>query len=162
MTRQSMTTQTGPPGKWVFTCGLTCVPELTADTVCHCCWCQWLVHQSAPPSFIDAMTSHSTGHGGPLSMYQGCQIWHSNWVRLATNGTNLGLYKISFSTFWIGKPKCTETDLKNTKIKWTMLSHLWPIWPNLNAKFAIPVCRTIAANQCKIPAPEYIQGCRNM
>ena len=27
---------------------------------------------------------------------QGCQIWHPNWVRLAPNWTNLGLFKISF------------------------------------------------------------------
>ena len=37
-----------------------------------------------------------------------------NWVRLAPNGTNLGLFKISFSTF------CTETDLKKSQI--------CPIW----------------------------------
>ena len=29
----------------------------------------------------------------------GCQIWHPNLVRLAPNGTNMGLFKISFSTF---------------------------------------------------------------
>ena len=34
-----------------------------------------------------------------------------NWVRLAPNGTNLGLFKISFSTFWLAETKCTETDL---------------------------------------------------
>ena len=48
--------------------------------------------------------SHRSQHGW--------QIWHPNWVRLAPNGTNLGLFKISFSTFWLGEPKCTETDLK--------------------------------------------------
>ena len=37
--------------------------------------------------------------------------------------TNLGLFKISFSTFWLGEPKCTETDLK----KFPDLSHLGPI-----------------------------------
>ena len=47
---------------------------------------------------------------------QGCQIWHSNWVRLAPNGTNLGLFKISFSTFWLAEPKCTERDLKKSQI----------------------------------------------
>ena len=36
-----------------------------------------------------------------LSEKQGCQIWLPNWVRLAPNGTNLGLYKISFCTFWL-------------------------------------------------------------
>ena len=52
--------------------------------------------------------------------YQGCQIWHPKWVRLAPNGTNLGLFKISFSTFSLAKPKCTETDLKKSQI--------FPIW----------------------------------
>ena len=37
--------------------------------------------------------------------------WHPHWVRLTPNGTNLGLFKISFSTFWLGEPKCIETDL---------------------------------------------------
>ena len=34
-----------------------------------------------------------------------------NWVRLAPHGTNMGLFKISFSTLWRGAPKRTETDL---------------------------------------------------
>ena len=42
---------------------------------------------------------------------QGCQICHSNGVRLATNGTNLWLFKSSVSTFWLGDLNCTETDL---------------------------------------------------
>ena len=33
--------------------------------------------------------------------HQGCQIWHPNCVRLASNGTNLGIFKISFNTFWL-------------------------------------------------------------
>ena len=41
-------------------------------------------------------------------------------VRLAPNGTNLGLFKISFSTLWRAAPKCTETDLK--------MSQICPIW----------------------------------
>ena len=36
---------------------------------------------------------------------QGWQICHLNCVRLSPNGTNLGLFKISFSTFWLGEPK---------------------------------------------------------
>ena len=38
------------------------------------------------------------------------------WFRLAPNGTNLGLFKISFSTFWLAERKCTETDLKKSQI----------------------------------------------
>ena len=48
--------------------------------------------------------------------FQGCQIWHPSWLRLAPNGTNLGLFKISFSTFWLAEPKFTETDLKKPQI----------------------------------------------
>ena len=43
-----------------------------------------------------------------------------NWARLAPNGTNLALFKISFSSFWLGGPKCSETDLKKSQI--------CPIW----------------------------------
>ena len=41
----------------------------------------------------------------------GIQI-RSDWP----NGTHLGLFKISFSTFGLGEPKCTETDLKKSQI----------------------------------------------
>ena len=41
-------------------------------------------------------------------------------IRLPPNETNLGLFKISLSTFWLGEPKCTETDLKQSQI--------CPIW----------------------------------
>ena len=47
--------------------------------------------------------------------HQGCTIWYPNWVRFAPNGTNLGLFKISFSTFWLAEPKSTETDLKKSQ-----------------------------------------------
>ena len=30
---------------------------------------------------------------------QGCQICHPNWVRLTSNGTNMGLLKIQFQYF---------------------------------------------------------------
>ena len=33
----------------------------------------------------------------PTDDKQGCQICHQNWVRLAPNGTNLGLFKINKS-----------------------------------------------------------------
>ena len=44
-----------------------------------------------------------------VNINRGCHIWHPNLVRLAPNGTNLGLFKISDSN----REKCTETDLKN-------------------------------------------------
>ena len=60
---------------------------------------------------------------------QGCQIWYPNRVTLAPNGTNLGLLKISFSTFWLGEPKRTETDLKKSKIC-PILGQYDPVWCN--------------------------------
>ena len=65
-----------------------------------------------------------------------------NWVRLALNGTNLGLFKISFSTFWRGAQKCTETDLKSPRfIPFGGQSD--PIWmPNLTS-LVLCGCRDI-------------------
>ena len=54
----------------------------------------------------------------------------SKVVRLAPNGINVGLFKISFSTFWLTEPKCTETDLKKSQI--------CPIWDNLTKFRAKP------------------------
>ena len=76
------------------------------------------------PTHDDAMfvykdldnTPQSTCLIPSLCTPRGCQIWHTNWVRLAPNGKNLGLFKISFSTSWLGKPKFTETDLKKSQI----------------------------------------------
>ena len=56
----------------------------------------------------------------------------------------MGLFKITFSTFWLGEPKCTETDLKKSQI-----SPIWgqsdPIWmPNE------PKCTEIDLKKCKI------------
>ena len=51
-----------------------------------------------------------------LCLSLGCQTWHPNWVRLTPSGTNLGLFKIRFSTFWLAESKCTENDLKKFQI----------------------------------------------
>ena len=40
----------------------------------------------------------------------------SNLHRLASKWKNLRFFKISFSTFWLTEPKCTETDLKKSQI----------------------------------------------
>ena len=37
-------------------------------------------------------------------------------LRLSQNGTKLGLFQIRFSTFWLGEPKCTKSDLKKSRI----------------------------------------------
>ena len=42
----------------------------------------------------------------------GIQIW-SDWYQI---GQIWEFFKISFSTFWLAEPKCTETDLKKSQI----------------------------------------------
>ena len=68
------------------------------------------------------ITHTETGHDCHLVPWSGSSNWHTNLVRLAPNGTNLGLYKISLS------------DLKQSQI--------CPIWSqsdqNLDANFDIP------------------------
>ena len=54
--------------------------------------------------------------------FQWTNCTHNSSLNVSS-GTNLRLYKISFSTFWLSKPKFTETDLKN--------SHICPIGANL-------------------------------
>ena len=48
-------------------------------------------------------------------------------LQLDQIGTILGLFKISFSTFGLDEPKCTETDLKNFLICpiWGKSGSLW-------------------------------------
>ena len=68
------------------------------------------------------------------TMYQGCQIWHPSWVRavrVAPIGTNLGPFKIIFIRVWLAdKKKCTETDLKKSKI--------CPIWNQSDTNWSHP------------------------
>ena len=43
-------------------------------------------------------------HSGAVSTQLGCQCWFKiglNWVKLAPNGTNPGLLRSDFSTFWL-------------------------------------------------------------
>ena len=40
----------------------------------------------------------------------------AKWDRLNTNGTGQGLFKVSFSIFWLGDQNCTETDPKKSQI----------------------------------------------
>ena len=49
------------------------------------------------------------------------------WVKLATNGTNPGLFQIWFQCIWRPCAKCTEIWSGKTPY----LSHLRPIWPTL-------------------------------
>ena len=58
------------------------------------------IHHGDVVTFTGGSTAHS-----PSGMYDLSIIW----VKLAPNGTNLGLFKIKCT----GAPKCTETDLKS-------------------------------------------------
>ena len=78
---------------------------------------------------LTAVTSSMSGQSSRREdQRHRCQIWHRNWVRLAPNGTNLWLFEISFITFLN----------RNWSLKVPDLSHLGPIWPNLDGKFDIP------------------------
>ena len=37
-------------------------------------------------------------------------------IRLVPKGTNLGLFKISFSTYWLAEPKCTKLIFKSPRL----------------------------------------------
>ena len=39
----------------------------------------------------------------------------SEFVQMAKNGTNLGLFKISFSTLWLGEPNVPKLILKSPR-----------------------------------------------
>ena len=56
--------------------------------------------------------------GQQVSHSQGGKIWYPNWVRLAPNGTNLGLFKISFITLHFGWESTTgfKDVLLTTKV----------------------------------------------
>ena len=68
-----------------------------------------------------------------LMSEQGFQMWHPNWVRLVPNGTNLGLFKISFSTFWLGllilKSSRFVSFGTNLTQFWCQIGHSWlSVW----------------------------------
>ena len=78
----------------------------------------------------------------------GCQICHPKWVRLAPNGTNLGLFKISFSTFWLAEPKCTETDLKKSQIC-RICGQSDPIWMANITPLAASRAPSVSKSMCR-------------
>ena len=48
------------------------------------------------------------------SVFQGCQIWPPNLVK-PPNGTNLGLFKINYSTFWLSLSNLTSLVFPQTR-----------------------------------------------
>ena len=60
------------------------------------------------------------------------------WVRLSPNGTNPGLFQIRFQCIWRVGAKCTEIWSE----KAPDLSHLGPIWPNLEPNLP-SLCSTL-------------------
>ena len=79
-------------------------------------------------SQTDNPASNKTGQTVMVPRGTGMSGSALNLVRLAPDGTNVGLFKISFSTFWLGEPKCTDTDLKQSQI--------CPIWSQSD-----PICK---------------------
>ena len=78
-----------------------------------------------PPDLLYYLATTLDHLSASDSLDQKYHIWQSNWVRLAPNGTNLGLFKISFSTFWLAETKCTE--MWSEKVQ--DLSHLGQSYP---------------------------------
>ena len=60
---------------------------------------KWLCKSIDILLLFDCLTMNS--HRPLCILLQGCPIWYPNWVNLYPNGTNLGLFKISFSAFWL-------------------------------------------------------------
>ena len=77
------------------------------------------------------------------SWQQPCSTWVARFGskvgQMAPNVTNLGLFKISFSTstLWLAEPKYTETHFKSSSFV-----PFGPIWPNLDGKFDIAALHT--------------------
>ena len=69
------------------------------------------------------MWSEGGNHGKLCTHLQGSQIWHPNWVRWCPNGTNLGLFKISFSTF-LKRPKFVQLGVILTQFG----CQIWDPW----------------------------------
>ena len=62
--------------------------------------------------------------GSQMRTYHRDGWFGSNWVRLAPNGTNPGLFQIIFQCIW----RRGQSDLKKTRI-----CPIWgPIWPTLD------------------------------
>ena len=58
----------------------------------------------------------------------GDQIWPQSGSDLPEMGQFREFFQIRFSTFWLSEPKCTESDLKNSRICpfWANLTHFGP------------------------------------
>ena len=64
---------------------------------------------------------------------------------MAPNGTHLELFKISFSTFCLGEPKCTEINLKKSQIC-PIRGQSEPIWiPNLTSLSFVDIDKAMMA-----------------
>ena len=71
-----------------------------------------------------AQSQTSLRSAAPYSgkLYRSADLWPGksglvpNWVRLAPNGTDLELFKISFSTFWLVEPIWNQPGLAVTTI----------------------------------------------
>ena len=82
--------------EWSAVCGVSSVTSSALWS--RGVWSHDVISMSQTRPGVRGKTTVNTSH----SLIQGGQILHSNWIRLAPNGTNLGICKISFSTFWLG------------------------------------------------------------
>ena len=71
-----------------------------------------------------------------------------NQIRWTPNGTNLRLFKISFSTFWLAEPKCSETDLKKCPRFVPFETNLSKFGANLNPYLHPWVFHTCIVSNC--------------
>ena len=65
--------------------------------------------------FLNQIIFNYKKRKNPCQVHHGCQISHPNCVRLASNWTNLGLFKISFSAFWLSSQNVLKLILKIKK-----------------------------------------------
>ena len=82
---------------------------------------EWKLDSSIIPAILFCLVnaiSRPSGNSytGQAEIDQGLSGLVPNCVILTRKGINLGLFKISFSTFWLDEPKCTETYLKKSQI----------------------------------------------
>ena len=82
----------------------------------------------------ETMTFITQGHGewtpGQITQVNNrMSNLDADWVWLTLNVTNLGLIKISVSTFWLAEQNCTDTDPKNSQISpiWDQSDQFWMI-----------------------------------
>ena len=95
-----------------------------------------LVHHKVIKSSLSSYSLLCCAKGGTsgfIPIRQELPDFGPNWFRLAPNWTNLGLFKISLSTIWLGEAKCTKSDLKKIPGFVPFCGNLTHIWSKSDA-----------------------------